>query len=147
MEYDEVLKHLSTCGLDCTRCADFEHGEIKQLSSKLAHLLANYGRVAKMKVEKNPIFSGYAQFEEILNSFSMASCGGCRSERVQCPIVCEAKTCHREKGIDFCFQCGEYPCEKQFSGRLRERWKEKNDRMKETGVVDFYYEQKNLPRY
>ncbi|NLI12559.1 MAG: DUF3795 domain-containing protein [Peptococcaceae bacterium] len=64
-----------------------------------------------------------------------------------CPIICEAKTCYREKGIDFCFQCGEYPCEKQFSGRLRERWKEKNDRMKEIGVVEFYYEQKNLPRY
>ncbi|TEB12201.1 DUF3795 domain-containing protein [Pelotomaculum propionicicum] len=89
----------------------------------------------------------YSQFEEILKNFSRASCGGCRSENVQCPIICEAKTCYREKGIDFCFQCGEYPCEKQFSGRLRERWKEKNDRMKEIGVVEFYYEQKNLPRY
>jgi len=148
MEYGEVLKYLSPCGLDCARCADYEQGEIKQLSSRLVELLGNYGRVAKMKEELNPIFKNYPVFAEILKNFAGASCGGCRSENVQCFIVCEAKDCCREKGLDFCFQCGEYPCEKQFSGRrLRELWKKKNDRMKEIGVVQFYNEQKNLPRY
>lgn len=35
MEYSEVLKHLAPCGLDCVRCADYEQGEIKKLSTKL----------------------------------------------------------------------------------------------------------------
>lgn len=149
MEYNDVLKHLAPCGLDCSRCADYEHGEIKQLSTKLLQVLGNnYGRVAKMKIEKNPIFNGYTQFEEILTSFSRASCGGCRSENLQCPITtCSAKTCYKEKGVDYCFQCNEYPCEKQFTGRLRERWKQINDRMKEIGVVEYYHEQVKLPRY
>lgn len=147
MEYQDVLKQLAPCGLDCGRCADYENGEIKDLSTNLIRLLGNYGRVAKMKAEAKPLFNNYAQFEEILTAFSQASCSGCRGENVLCPITCAAKTCYKEKGVDFCFQCGEYPCEKQFSGRLRDRWKDINDRMKAVGVVQFYHEQKKNPRY
>lgn len=147
MEYEEVLKQLAPCGLDCGRCADYENGEIKHLSSSLIRLLGSYERVAKMKAEARPLFNNYAQFEDILTAFSRASCSGCRGENVQCFIICAAKTCHKEKGVDFCFQCDEYPCEKQFSSRLRERWRERNDRMKDLGVVQFYCEQKENSRY
>ncbi|HUW65281.1 MAG TPA: DUF3795 domain-containing protein [Spirochaetia bacterium] len=148
MEYEEVLGHLAPCGLDCARCADYEHGEIKLFSQKLVQLLGNYGRLAQMKAEGMPMFNGYPQFKEILDGFTQASCSGCRGDNVQCPLTtCSAKTCSKEKGVDFCFQCSEYPCDKQFSGRLRDRWKQINDRMKEIGVVEYYYEQVNLPRY
>jgi len=148
VDYDGVLKRLSACGLDCGRCADYENGEIKQLSSRLAYLLGNYKPVAKMKMGNNPIFNGYDQFTEILTIFSKGSCSGCRGENVQCPLMtCSAKICHKEKHVDYCFQCNEYPCEKQFTGRLRERWRYINDRMKEIGVVKYYYEQAKLPRY
>lgn len=148
MEYNDVLRHLAPCGLDCARCADYEHGEIKQLSLRLMQLLGNYKPVAKMKTEGNPIFSGYPQFAEVLTSFSNSSCSGCRGENVQCPITtCAAKTCYKENNVDFCFQCNEYPCEKQFSGRLRERWRYINDRMKEIGAVEYYYEQFKQSRY
>lgn len=86
MEYSDVLKHLSPCGLDCVRCADYEQGEIKQLSSRLIQLLGNYKPVAKMKTEKQPIFNDYPQFNEILKSFANGICSGCRGENVQCPI-------------------------------------------------------------
>lgn len=143
-----MLKHLAPCGLDCARCADYEHGEIKKLSNRLIQLLGNYKPVAKMKMDSKPIFSNYSKFEEILASFSEASCSGCRGDNVQCPLTtCSAKTCHKEKGVDFCFQCPEYPCDRQFSGRLRDRWMKINDRMKEVGVVEYYYEQAKLPRY
>lgn len=149
MEYGEVLKHLSPCGLDCVRCADYEHGEIKQLSTRLVQLLGTYGGVAKIKAETKPLFNNFSQFEEILISFSHVSCSGCRGENVQCFIECAAKTCHKEKGVDFCFQCNEFPCDKQFTDRfrLRERWIQRNNRMKEIGVVEYYYEQVKLPRY
>lgn len=150
MDYNDVTKHLGACGLDCVRCADYEHGEIKKLSIKLLQALGiNYARVAKMKSVKLPFFSNYSQFEEILIAFSQASCGGCRSNNLLCPIECAAKTCVREKSIDFCFQCADYPCEKQFqiSGKQGERWMKISDRMKEIGVIDYYYEQFKLPRY
>lgn len=148
MEYSEVVEHLAPCGFDCMRCADYEKGEIKELSSKLVQLIGNYSPVAKMKAHGKPVFIGYSQFEEILKSFSNASCSGCRGENVQCPLTtCSAKNCHKEKGVDFCFQCDEYPCERQFDGSLRGRWRNINDRMKEIGAVQYYTEQLKLPRY
>jgi len=148
MKYEDVLQHLAPCGMDCNRCADYQNGEIKHLSQRLADLLGYYKPVAKMKAEGKPIYNNYPDFEEILKSFANASCSGCRGDNVQCPLTtCSAKTCQKEKGIDFCFQCHEYPCDKQFSGRLRERWKNINDRMKEIGVSEYYCEQLKLPRY
>lgn len=148
MDYTSVLKHLAPCGLDCARCADYEHGEIKSLSAKLSQALGNnYARVAQMKSDNKEAFKNYAHFEEILSAFLQASCSGCRGDNVLCPIECTAKTCARERNIDFCFQCADYPCEVQFSGRLRERWIKINNRMKEIGVVDYYFEQLKSPRY
>lgn len=147
MKYEDVLRVLAPCGLDCGRCADFESGEISRLSSKLKDLLAGYARVAEMKAESAPMFEGYANFEEILDSFAQAPCGGCRSDHVRCPIDCNARTCHKHKGVDFCFQCKDYPCENPTFGPLIPRWKARNDRMKEVGVPAFYQEQFILPRY
>ncbi|NLY76068.1 MAG: DUF3795 domain-containing protein [Firmicutes bacterium] len=146
-EYNQVVQKLAPCGLDCSRCADFENGAIRELAAKLARLLKGYERLAKIKAEKNPAFADYEKFKDILNSFAEAACGGCRSDNVKCPIICHAQTCHKEKKVDFCFQCAEYPCEKQFEGKLRERWINMNDRMKEIGVINYYLEQSKLPRY
>lgn len=149
MEYREVLKQLAPCGLDCGRCADYENSEIKHLSIRLLYLLGKYERVASMKEGTTPVFLSYAQFEEILSTFSKGICGGCRSENVQCPITCAAKTCYKEQGVDFCFQCKQYPCEQQFSFSvgMRKHWIERNNRMKEIGAVAFYDEQRKIPRY
>ncbi len=147
MEYHKVVQRIAACGLDCGRCADYQKGEIKELSERLLNLLTGYDRLVKIKSQANPAFEGYDKFKEVLNVFAGASCGGCRSENVKCPVDCHAKTCHKEKRVDFCFQCNEYPCSKQFEGKLRERWMEKNNRMREIGVMDFYKEQSKLPRY
>lgn len=147
MGKSEVISKLSVCGLDCSRCADYENGEIRELSSKLSELLIGYERLAKMKAEGNPIFKGYPEFAQILRQFAQGSCGGCRSDNVRCPIDCQAKTCCRERKIDFCFECEEFPCDKQFEGKLRERWIERNIRMKQIGVENYYFEQGKLSRY
>lgn len=147
MEKREVIGKLSVCGLDCSRCADYENGEIKTLSSKLSELLSGYERLAKMKAENNPVFNGYPEFDGILSHLAKGSCGGCRSENVKCPLECRAKTCGKEGKIDFCFECEEFPCAEQFEGKLRERWIERNMRMKEVGVENYYIEQGKLPRY
>ncbi len=147
MEYQDVVQRLAPCGLDCSRCADYEDGEIKELSFKLKKLLEGYDRLAGIKEKHQPAFKGYNQFQQILNVLTQASCGGCRSDHVKCPVDCHAKTCHKEQKVDFCFQCDEYPCDDQFDGKLRERWIEKNNRMKEVGVETYFIEQSEKPRY
>lgn len=147
MEKSEVIQKLSVCGLDCSRCADYENGEIRNLSSKLSELLNGYERLAKMKAENAPIFNGYPEFIKILSHFAEGTCGGCRSDNVKCPLDCQAKICRAERSINFCFECDEFPCDKQFQGKLRERWIERNNRMKEIGVENFFIEQNKMPRY
>jgi hypothetical protein len=147
MEYNNVVQRLAACGLDCSRCADYKNGEIKELSVRLSELLKGYERVAKIKSGTMPAFEEFEKFKEVIKIFSDASCGGCRSDNVKCPIDCHVKTCHKNKKVDFCFQCSEYPCNKQIDERLTARWIEKNNRMKEIGVMKFYSEQSKTPRY
>ncbi|HER23747.1 MAG TPA: DUF3795 domain-containing protein [Candidatus Atribacteria bacterium] len=147
MTYDEVVRKLAPCGLDCSRCADYQDGEIKELSTKLLNLLGRYDRLAELKSTIIPTFKSYSKFKELLELFAQVSCGGCRSENVKCLINCHAQTCHKDKKVDFCFQCEEFPCDKQCERKIRERWIANNQRMKEIGVVNFYTERSKLPRY
>jgi len=122
-------------------------GGIQQLSTRLFELLEGYARLAKVKEEIKPVFTGYPQFKEVLNSFSQAACSGCRGNHVLCPIECAASACTREKGVDFCFQCEEFPCSKKIDIKIQARWLKFNLRMKEIGVEQFCQEQSRLPRY
>lgn len=105
MKYPEVLKYLAPCGLDCSRCADYENGQIKDLSAQLLELLTGYKGVAQMKAAAQTEFADYEKFEKILAYFSQGACSGCRSDNARCFVTCAAGTCHRERGVDFCFQC------------------------------------------
>ncbi len=147
MKYKEATGRLAPCGLDCSRCADYARGEIKELSDRLVELLNGYLRVAKVKEDIKPVFTGYPQFEEVLKSFAQAACSGCRGDNVLCPIECVAGVCSREKGVDFCFQCEEFPCSKKIDTQIQERWLNFNRRMKEIGVENFCQEQSRRPRY
>lgn len=53
--------------------------------------------------------------EEVAKAWGMKPedliCEGCKSE-VNCSDcrACEIKECAREKGVEFCFECSDYPC-------------------------------------
>ncbi|GEM_PF-5382661 len=38
-DYQAILKELAPCGLDCSRCASYNQGEIKKLITRLLTLL------------------------------------------------------------------------------------------------------------
>jgi hypothetical protein len=42
-------------------------------------------------------------------------CAGCRNIAGDCPVIsstCETYSCVRQKGVDFCFECDDFPCPK-----------------------------------
>lgn len=42
-------------------------------------------------------------------------CPGCRAIKGNCPAIggiCETYTCVNEHGVEFCFECGDFPCAK-----------------------------------
>jgi len=71
----------------------------------------NFGGYAARFVGMNPVFEGYEGFAEILEFFAAGSCGGCRKQGCLFQ-ACRVKDCVREHGVDFCFECGEFPCER-----------------------------------
>jgi hypothetical protein len=44
-----------------------------------------------------------------------ATCKGCRAVVGHCPVIgeqCATFICAREKGVEFCYECTEFPCSK-----------------------------------
>jgi len=61
---------------------------------------------------------------------------------------CGVAACWRAKGVDFCLQCHEFPCDQHnFDEHLARRWRAMNQRMAEVGVERYHEETKGQPRY
>jgi hypothetical protein len=78
------------CGLDCFNCPTYEGNITEELKKWISE---NY----KIPIEKTP-------------------CKGCRDEKGNCKFApnnqCATWNCIHEKGLTFCFECGDFPCEK-----------------------------------
>ena len=148
MDYSDILTVLAPCGLNCKKCFAFEDGEIKEHASKLKTLLGLFDNYAKrFTTLVDPVFENYPSFKKLLDHFTTGDCEGCR--RGMCKYKgCGVITCYQDKGVDFCFQCAEFPCNKSnLDPDLKRRWILMNERMKEIGVEAYYEETKDVPRY
>jgi hypothetical protein len=85
----EERKHLvALCGIDCGVC---ELNMCKDNPELLAYLVSR-----GIPGEKLP-------------------CAGCKDIKGHCPVItsqCATYVCGAEKGVDFCFDCGDFPCTK-----------------------------------
>lgn len=147
MEYNEILNILSPCGLNCKKCIAYTEGEIKFHCNKLKELLGSFDKYAERFSTFMPVFKNYPSFMEMLNHFIHSDCKGCRNGDCKYPN-CGVAPCSKNKGVDFCYQCDEFPCERSnFDPDLKERWIQMNSLMKEIGAEAYYEETKDLPRY
>lgn len=147
MEYDDILKELAPCGLNCRKCMAYQEGDIKKTSEELQRLLGSFDNYAERFSQFLPVFANYPAFKELLTHMTQGDCQGCRSGR--CKFAnCHVTTCHKDKSVDFCFECDEFPCDQTtFDPDLKTRWIQMNERMKEIGVQGYYEETKDFPRY
>jgi hypothetical protein len=148
--YINILHSLGPCGLNCERCFAYSNGGIKHHSKKLQELLGNFDIYAERFVTllDEPVFEKYPEFKQMLDYLTKVSCKGCREETCKLFKDCGVKECYRTKGVDFCFQCDEFPCDKtNFDEHLRKRWININLRIKEIGIENYYNEIKDKPRY
>ncbi len=147
MNYDDIVKVLAPCGLNCSKCLAYVDGEIKRNAGELKRLLGAFDSYAERFSRFNAVFDNYPSFKKLLDHFAQAGCKGCRNGDCIYPN-CGVAPCSKKRGIDFCFQCNEYPCEKtNFDPNLKERWIKMNNLMKEIGVEAYYEESKDSPRY
>ena len=85
----DYLQMTSPCGIDCFNCPMYA----AQSDEDLRNMIAD-----KMGI-----------------SSETAQCSGCRNQQGQMPFLgwsesCPQFVCAREKGVDFCYECGEFPC-------------------------------------
>lgn len=147
MKYEDILEVLAPCGLNCKKCMACSEGEIKELSSALIEKLGAFDRYAERFSAFLPVFKNYPKFKQMLEFFTQGDCGGCRQGDCKYPD-CGVAKCYKTRGVDFCFLCDEFPCEKtNFDPDLHRHWLEMNKRMREIGVEAYYKETKDLPRY
>jgi hypothetical protein len=148
MDKTEVLKQLAPCGLDCGRCVRFKDGNLAKAAKALIVGLQGFGTMAMRMAEHAPALKGYPQFEAVLDLLSKADCTGCRQGSQTCLPTCEIRTCFKEKGVDFCGDCTEFPCDRSpFPGPFEQRWVEMNKRIHEIGAESYYEEQLKKSRY
>ncbi len=147
MKYKEILDILAPCGLNCHKCFAYSEGEIRMLSARLQERLGSFNRYAERFSAFLPVFENYPSFKKLLAYFAQGNCNGCRKDTCKYPN-CGVIACYKQRGVDFCFQCDEFPCEKtNFDPDLKRRWIQMNNRMKKIGVESYFEETKNLPRY
>lgn len=148
---DATIKEtIAPCGLCCETCFAHVNGDIRKYSIKLKERLGNFHVNAKRfkTLLGDPIFEKYADFKEMLDYFASENCKGCRKE--QCKIFknCGVRPCHQEKGIDFCYQCEEFPCDRtNFDESLYKDWVAINEMIREKGIEAYCEKARNRPRY
>lgn len=150
MNYGEILNKTGPCGISCEKCFAFNEGEIKYHSGELKKFLGNFDIYASRFVDllDEPVFGKYPEFKELLSYFTSVECKGCRKESCKLFKTCNVRECHKQKGVDFCFQCEEFPCDNTgFDEHLYNRIVSINKRMKEIGIENYYDEIKDKPRY
>ena len=147
MEKNEILNKLAPCGIDCSRCVSFKGGPVSLQSRELLEALGNFRVMADKMSSFFPPFRNYDSFEKILTHFAEAGCAGCRAGDGKYP-GCEAKSCFQEKGVDFCGECNDFPCERNdYNEGLRQRWLKNGHSIREKGAETFYLMQAEKPRY
>jgi hypothetical protein len=76
------------------------------------------------------------------------NCQGCRRQECHLFKDCKVKDCYKDNGINYCYQCTKFPCDKTgFDDNLKQRWLKINYRIREIGLEAYYAEVKDKPRY
>ncbi|MBA3011929.1 MAG: DUF3795 domain-containing protein [Proteobacteria bacterium] len=147
---EKITASLAPCGLDCEKCFAHVAGDIRHYAVKLKEKLGNFHINAKRfeTLLDEPVFKKYSDFKEMLDYFAAENCNGCRNEQCKLFKNCGVRACHQEKQVDFCFQCDLFPCDRtNFDAGLYKGWVMINQKIKETGIEDFYEKAKTRPRY
>lgn len=150
MDRAALLAYLAPCGLRCGDCLSFVDGPIGRLAAELRGRLGNFGAFAERFAGYDLAFAEYPAFERLLEKLAAPACPGCRAAGPNGCLhsSCAVRPCARDKNVDFCFQCGDFPCDRHgFPPPLAERWRRNNDRMNAVGPDAFAEEVRHTPRY
>lgn len=150
MTTDSIKKTIAPCGLCCETCFAHINGDIRKLSVQLREKLGNFHIHAERfeKLLQEPIFNKYPDFIKMLDYFASENCHGCRNEQCKLFKNCGVRPCHQEKGVDYCYQCDEFPCDRtNFDENLYQGWIAINEIIRRNGIKEYCEGARTRPRY
>jgi hypothetical protein len=98
---DEQFTFVTYCGLYCGLCA--ERGRIPKQAAALRQAMAEEGWPYW-----GPTMPGFDEFWRFLEGLREGGCPGCRAGGGF--PGCQIRVCARERGLDLCSQCPDFPC-------------------------------------
>ncbi len=147
---NNLLDKIGPCGLLCEKCFAYANGSIKHHAQQLKSHLGEFDNYAKRFVTllDEPTFGKYGDFKDMLELFTQGGCQGCRKQDCHLFKDCKVKLCYKEKEVDYCFQCADFPCDNTgFDDNLKQRWLKINNKIREIGLENYYDEIKDKARY
>ncbi len=148
MPRGKLLDMVAPCGLNCGKCVAYEGSKIRDCSKTLEEQLGpNFTSYAERFKHMEGAFKHYSKFKELLAFLAKGECKGCRHGG--CLFKeCRVPHCGKRHGVDFCYECAEFPCDRHgFSPRLENLWRRNNELLREMGLEAYYEMIKDKPRY
>ncbi|MGE4298791.1 MAG: DUF3795 domain-containing protein [Desulfovibrionaceae bacterium] len=148
MDYESIKKVIAPCGLSCGKCIAFAGGPVQEHAAALrTHLGSNFAFYAERFKNMDPVFAGYPAFAPVLDFLASGTCTGCRGSGCLFK-ACAVPACAGKRGVDFCFQCVDFPCTTHgMPPAIAGRWQKNNEIMRDKGVETLYELMRDAPRY
>ncbi|WP_461208500.1 DUF3795 domain-containing protein [Desulfocurvus sp. DL9XJH121] len=147
MNRRELLLQVASCGLDCGRCLNNPGSPVARHARSLRAALGRFGEMARGFADMDSVFAGYPDFERVLERLCSGGCSGCRAGSGLLP-QCAVRDCVRGRGLDFCHECPEFPCDETgLPPSLLGLWRTNNQRLREVGFTAYLGELRAKPRY
>jgi hypothetical protein len=156
-----LLDHIAPCSLLCYACISFQDGPSKEGARNVYTYSDGWGDFwsAHLPEEKREEWhKWFDSFQNTLQYLGGASCPGCRNHppsnkdgKWGCLEGCVIPSCVKERGLDFCAECDEFPCQKAKdffkTPKGQSDWETGSRRIKEIGIDAYYDEKKGISHY
>ena len=155
MEKQKLLELTAPCSLLCYTCTAYKDGPMGECARKLYSYLDGFGEMRGQFLSEEGRKTWMAQFVEFCSTLQHIGgvCPGCRMEAGPgCIQGCPVPGCISEKGVDFCGECPEFPCQKAgdfFTAqnpRIAAAWEAGSRRIAEIGAEAYFEEKKGCSK-
>lgn len=156
MNYEEILHRVAPCSLMCHTCPALKDGAVAGAASRLLGYFDGYydfldARIPPENLEYRRMVQGHL---DRLEKYTLRPCPGCRENPEGCCIEgCPVIECIRERKLDFCAECPDFPCQRTESffqaldPIILGDWKRGTERIRQIGPEAYFDEQKDRSHY
>ncbi|MGI6199848.1 MAG: DUF3795 domain-containing protein [Christensenellales bacterium] len=152
MTREELLDRLPPCGLMCYTCPGFRGGAVQRHAAALLKLKEGFREFLGQWYDD---LTELDQYLARLSNDAHPGCPGCRKcggAGGGCIPGCFIPACAQERGVDFCAQCEQFPCQRVAQSDLygepvKRAFREGGELIRRHGPEGFFNLRKDTSHY